>query len=87
MTLQLALGVATWLVKYSVPYWASGWISLPTGAIVNGGWLQTHIVTAHVAVGSLLLATSLALALYAMRFLAFDTSRRQAAAARMEVAV
>ena len=27
-------------------------------AIQDGGWLQTHVITAHVAIGSLILATS-----------------------------
>jgi cytochrome c oxidase assembly protein subunit 15 len=64
---QLALGAATWLVKFSVPAWATTWISpVP---IADGSWLQTHIITAHVAVGSLLLASSVALALYSLRLL------------------
>jgi cytochrome c oxidase assembly protein subunit 15 len=67
--IQLLLGMATWLAKFAVPAWASGWISHENVTIADGGWLQTHIITAHVAVGSLLLATSLALALYAQRLL------------------
>ncbi len=66
---QITLGTATWLAKYSVPYWAARWFSLNGRAIQDGGWLQTHIVTAHVAVGSLILITSLVLALYSFRFL------------------
>lgn len=70
LTAQITLGVATWLAKYSVPYWAARWISLNSQAIQDGGWSQTHIVTAHVAVGSLILITSLVLALYSFRLLA-----------------
>jgi heme a synthase len=85
ITVQLALGAATWLVKFSVPRWTSGWISNPGAAIQDGGWLQTHVITAHVAAGSLLLVTSLALALYAQRLLpaaspAGTTARRWGAA-------
>jgi cytochrome c oxidase assembly protein subunit 15 len=69
LTLQLTLGAKTWLVKYSVPYWAAGWFPAIEAPIQDGGALQTHIVTAHMAVGSLLLATSLALALFAERLL------------------
>jgi cytochrome c oxidase assembly protein subunit 15 len=69
ITLQLLLGMATWVAKFAVPAWASGWIAHANVTIADGGWLQTHIITAHVAVGSLLLATSLALALYAQRLL------------------
>jgi cytochrome c oxidase assembly protein subunit 15 len=67
---QLSLGITTWLLKYSVPYWASEWVPSVPLTIVDNGWLQTHVVTTHVAVGSLLLATSLAIALYSLRLLA-----------------
>jgi cytochrome c oxidase assembly protein subunit 15 len=69
LLVQLTLGAATWLVKFAAPSWAPGWISIGRAAIQDGGWLQTHVITAHVAVGSLLLATSLALALYIQRLL------------------
>jgi hypothetical protein len=69
--LQLLLGAGTWIVKYFVPSWAPAWLAaMDRSAIVEGGWLQTHVVTAHVAVGSLLLATTVALALQAGRKLA-----------------
>jgi heme a synthase len=64
---QLALGAGTWFVKYSVPAWAVQYVPFNRTAIVDGGWLQTHIVTAHVALGSLLLATTLSLALFTWR--------------------
>jgi heme a synthase len=86
-TAQLLLGAATWFVKFSIPAWASGWISAPNVAIQEGGWLQTHIITAHVATGSLLLATSVALALYSHRLLNGPTVIRQAGAGRLEAAV
>jgi cytochrome c oxidase assembly protein subunit 15 len=64
---QLLLGAGTWVVKYAVPSWAESIISINRGAIIDGGLLQTHVVTAHVAVGSLLFATSVSIALYAWR--------------------
>jgi cytochrome c oxidase assembly protein subunit 15 len=66
LLVQMALGAGTWVVKYSVPAWVESWFSIAParGANVYGGWLQTHVVTAHVAVGSLLLATSTSIALY-----------------------
>ena len=73
VVLQIMLGVGTWLVKYSVPYWASGWIDPLPASVTAGGWLQTLTVTAHVAGGSLLLAIAVALTLYEARFL---SSRR-----------
>jgi cytochrome c oxidase assembly protein subunit 15 len=64
---QLGLGAGTWIVKFAAPSWAPRWVSLGTSAVQEGGPLQTHVITAHVAVGSLLLVTSLALALHAAR--------------------
>jgi cytochrome c oxidase assembly protein subunit 15 len=64
---QLLLGAGTWVVKYAVPSWAEPYLPFQRGAILDGGWLQTHIVTAHMALGSLLLAATLALALVAAR--------------------
>lgn len=84
---QLALGALTWLVKFSVPTWASGWISPQSAAIQDGGWLQTHIITAHVATGSLMLGVTVALALYAHRLLPSSSSTRQVVSKRLEVAV
>jgi len=72
---QLALGAGTWIVKYSVPVWAGQIVPFNRAAIVDGGWLQTHIVTAHVALGSLLLATTLSLALFAWRRSAINSSQ------------
>jgi cytochrome c oxidase assembly protein subunit 15 len=84
---QLALGASTWIVKYSVPAWAANWISMGNVAIQDGGWLQTHVITAHVALGSLLFATSVALALYAQRLLPASTPAREALTRRLEAAV
>lgn len=67
---QVLLGAGTWIVKFAVPVWAADWLPFEPMANQADGWLQTHIVTAHVAVGSLLLVTSLSVALYALRLLA-----------------
>jgi heme a synthase len=69
IVLQLALGGATWIVKFAVPAWAESWLPVSTTAIQADGWLQTHVITAHVAIGSLILGTSAALALMAWRTL------------------
>jgi heme a synthase len=85
---QLSLGAGTWIVKFAVPEWAPAWISTGGAAIQDGGWLQTHVITAHVAVGSLLLGTSVALALYVNRLLpGRATSLHQSAARNWEAAV
>lgn len=66
---QAALGAGTWIVKFAVPSWAVSIIGTQQVAVREGSWLQTHVITAHVATGSLILATSVALALYAQRLL------------------
>jgi cytochrome c oxidase assembly protein subunit 15 len=87
VVLQLALGAATWVVKYSVPSWASGWVSNSAMVIRDGGWLQTNIITAHVAIGSALLGTTIALALYAHRWLTSSAAVRSVGKARLGAAV
>jgi cytochrome c oxidase assembly protein subunit 15 len=63
---QATLGATSWIVKYAIPAWAGPLVPFQPGTIIDGGWLQTHIVTAHMAVGSLLLATSVCFALQAV---------------------
>ena len=86
MLLQVGLGMATWVVKFAVP--AAIVHRWPDAAITvqAGGWWQTHIITAHVAVGSALLGTSLALALVAMRRLSGSATVPHAAPRKLGVA-
>jgi heme a synthase len=84
---QLSLGAGTWIVKFAVPSWASSWFSIGPSTIQEGGWLQTHVITAHVAVGSLLLATAVALALFANRLLPTTSVARSGGAPRLEAAI
>jgi cytochrome c oxidase assembly protein subunit 15 len=85
--LQLTLGAATWLVKFSVPAWASEIIAPGSIAVEEGGWLQTHVITAHVALGSLLLVTSVAIALYALRLIPAHLPTNRIATRRLGAAV
>lgn len=87
LLLQVLLGAGTWIVKFAVPVWAADWLPFVLPANQADGWLQTHVITAHVAVGSLLLVTSLSVALYALRLLAAaPVVRSVGAAPRMGVA-
>lgn len=87
LLVQVLLGAGTWIVKFAVPVWAADWLPWEFSANQADGWLQTHVITAHVAVGSLLLVTSLAIALYALRLLAAaPVARSLASAPRMGVA-
>ncbi|MEX2093319.1 MAG: COX15/CtaA family protein [Pirellulales bacterium] len=89
ITVQLLLGAATWVAKFAMPAWAATWMPHDGYAIQADGWLETHIITAHVAVGSLLLATSVAIALTAWRSLSANAnsiSLPKAAAGQIGVA-
>ena len=80
--IQLLLGAATWIAKFSVPTWAAGMFP-PDFTVQAEGFLQTHVVTAHVAIGSLLLATSVIVALAAWRSLATPATIARAANGRL----
>lgn len=85
--IQIGLGAGTWIVKYSVPTGATGWIGSLRIAVQEGGAMQTHTITSHVAVGSLILGTCVALALYAQRLLADATPATNAVHGRLGAAV
>ena len=67
LALQLALGVATYVVKYNWPPCMAEF-GLTAGMVVerNEFW-SSLVTTAHVAVGSLILVTSLTTALWSFR--------------------
>ncbi len=60
---QLLLGMGTWLVKYGMPRWATLWLGETTFVNREADSLQAAIITSHVAVGSLILVISVAMAL------------------------
>lgn len=60
---QLLLGVATWLVKYGMPAWTVAWFGEMSFVNREADALQAAIITSHVAVGSLILVVSAAIAL------------------------
>jgi len=66
VVLQIGLGLGTWIVKYGWPVWLGGGHLI--GFIVQAkGFWQAHVTTAHVALGSLILALSLVVALRSLR--------------------
>jgi heme a synthase len=87
VVVQLLLGVATWMEKYSVPEWASSWLSHSGMVIRDGSWMQTNIITAHVATGSAIFGTTIALMLYSHRLLGGSADVRQVSKARLGVAL
>jgi cytochrome c oxidase assembly protein subunit 15 len=63
---QIGLGCAAWVAKYNWPSWLPESWQL-TQVTTAQGTTQAALVTAHVAVGSLILATAVAAALWAWR--------------------
>lgn len=68
LTVQLALGVGAWLLKYGAPGWAAGWLPVTMEATLADGMWQTHMATAHSSCGSLILAIATAAAAYSLRY-------------------
>jgi cytochrome c oxidase assembly protein subunit 15 len=69
---QLYLGAATWIVNHGTPAFLADWGWVDPTPVVAHGWRQAQITTAHVAVGSLILAVSTVLAVFAVRMLKFQ---------------
>ena len=72
---QLALGSGTWLVNYAWPWpsVAPAWLAAYT--IVAHGQLQSLVTTGHVALGSLIVGTSVALALWSWRLVSMPVEQ------------
>lgn len=68
LVVQLALGSATWVVNYGWPSWFSQQSWAAGYVVVQEGPVQALVTTAHVAVGSLILASSVALTVGAFRW-------------------
>lgn len=79
VAIQLGLGGATWVAKYAWPSSLSGYSWAAGHTVIADGMLQTNIVTAHVACGSLIVAVALVLSLRAFRLLAPVTAAERTA--------
>ena len=65
---QVLLGCATWVVNYYWPGWVPDWsITASYDVIEAKGWVQAMVVTAHQAMGSLIVGVSVWLMLLAHR--------------------
>jgi len=67
IVVQISFGAGTWVVKYGWPEWFANWGLAATYVVEAKSMLQSLTVTAHVAIGSLLLASSTAFAALATR--------------------
>ncbi len=66
MLVQLLLGAATWVTNYGWPVWFTRYVWTLEYTVVAGGPWQALLTTAHVAVASLVLVTSLSLTLWSL---------------------
>ncbi|MCG8585710.1 MAG: hypothetical protein MI757_13470, partial [Pirellulales bacterium] len=66
---QLALGAGTWVTKYGYPDWLVETLGVQGYVVVAEGPAQVIITTTHVAIGSLILAISLVVAMRSCRLL------------------
>jgi cytochrome c oxidase assembly protein subunit 15 len=67
LLLQLGLGAATWIVNYGWPSWLQDVEWAQSQVVLHRGLAQSMLTTMHVAVGSLILGTSVMIALRAFR--------------------
>ena len=72
MALQLSLGAGTWVVKYGWPKWLGEHAWTASYTVQREDLVSSMIVTGHVAIGSLILATSVLLTMRAFRYLQAD---------------
>jgi cytochrome c oxidase assembly protein subunit 15 len=77
---QLLLGVSTWMLKYGMPGWATGFIGETGHFNRASGTASAAIVTAHGAVGSLIVALCVVLALHVARRLGASSPAPRATA-------
>ena len=52
---QIGLGIGTWTVKFGWPWFLGNWPFAAQFVVPEKGFLQTNLITAHVATGSLIL--------------------------------
>ncbi len=72
--MQIALGIATWVVNYALP-WQELSESLARYTILAKGYWESIIVTAHMATGSLIISLATVTALRAWRSRAWGVAR------------
>lgn len=77
---QLALGAAAWVVNYGWPAWFSSYGWAAGFVVTREGFGQAIVTTGHVAVGSLILATAVVLAVRCWR-VAVERSARDSTGA------
>jgi cytochrome c oxidase assembly protein subunit 15 len=83
---QIMLGGAVWVVKFGWPLGLSETVSIAGTTVVANSLLQAVTTTAHVAMGSLILATSAWTAIRSLHFFRGEPPRNARVALTWEVA-
>ena len=73
--LQLTLGTGAWIVNYGWPVWFGDYAFAQNYVVTQESQSQALVTTGHVAAGSLILVTSLLVALRSLRLLRSPTRR------------
>ncbi len=73
--LQVSLGISTYVMKYSWPAWMDQFGFAAAFVVREKSFAQASVITLHVAVGSLMLAGTTALALRSSRIFLRQTAR------------
>lgn len=86
VAIQLGLGIGTWVFKYGWPVWFGQYAWAQGHVNVDKSLPEVLVTTLHVAVGSLILATSLLVSLRAGRRLQFGSRIKAVRPLRLEAA-
>jgi hypothetical protein len=78
VAVQIGLGLATYVAKYSWPAWLGDYAFAASYVVQEKGLVQSLITTAHVAGGSLILLTAVVIAARAARTKAATNGRASA---------
>jgi cytochrome c oxidase assembly protein subunit 15 len=84
--LQLGLGAATYVVKFGWPNWMAGYRFAAEFVVAEKTFWQTNLVTMHVAMGSLILATSAYQFVRVSRTIYLSECKSVSASAKLELA-
>ena len=87
LTVQIVLGCATWVVNYSWPSWLGDTQWTADYVVLQEGLPQVLVTTAHVAVGSLILAVAVVATLRSLRLLRAEPRHVDVTGRLTEVAV
>jgi hypothetical protein len=86
VAIEIGLGGATWVLKYGWPSWLADYSFAAGFTVAAETRTQAWTTTAHVATGSLILVTSLLVALRSARFAWQGAHAARADAWRLEAA-